>query len=235
VQLFGHIKWIFDGSPEVDRTAPIDRIASAELVERLTKIEGAPWAEWKGGKPITQNGLARLLSNFQILPGTIRIGNDTAKGYYRNAFEDVFGRYLPPQTVTTSQVNNHGHCDALQTVTTQTGVTVSKLKKSNNDGHCDGVTVAGRGIGKNRANGTPERRCSHCGHGGGDLQEIYYGGDVSVLLHRDCQDAWRAAYDELEKRSGEPDCEGQAKAGVRLLIPDDLSIPEFLRVDPSVR
>jgi Protein of unknown function (DUF3631) len=234
VQLFGHIKWIFDGSPEGDRTAPIDRIASAELVERLIKIEAGPWAEWKGGKPLTQNSLARLLNKFDILSGTIRIGNDTAKGYYRTAFEDVFGRYLPPQTVTTSQVNNHGHCHALQTVTPENLVTVSKLKKSNNDGHCDGVTVVGRGIGKNRGNGTPERRCSHCGHGGGDLQEICYGGDVSVLLHRDCQDAWRAAYGELEKRSREQNRKGQAKAAVRLLIPDDLSIPEFLRVDPSV-
>jgi hypothetical protein len=141
VQLFGHIKWIFDGSPENDRAVLIDRITSAELVDRLIKIEGGPWAEWKGGRPLTQNGLARLLSKFEILSGTIRIGNDTAKGYYRTAFEDAFARYLPSQSVTTSQSNNHGHCDALQTVTPENLVTLSKPSQLNNDGHCDDVTV----------------------------------------------------------------------------------------------
>ena len=32
------------------------------IVDELARIEGGPWAEWgKGGKPITQNALARLL------------------------------------------------------------------------------------------------------------------------------------------------------------------------------
>jgi hypothetical protein len=77
-------------------------------------IEGHPWAEWKNGKPITQNGLARLLRKFGILSGTIRLDEgQTAKGYKREDFEDAFSRYLPPQTVTPSQPNNHGHCDVV--------------------------------------------------------------------------------------------------------------------------
>jgi hypothetical protein len=143
-QLFGDIKAIFDGGPE--RGDATDRIASADLVDRLIKIEGRPWAEWRGGKPLTQNSLARLLGKFEILSGTIRLsGGHTAKGYYRTAFEDVFSRYLPPQTVTTSQVNNDGHCDGLQSVTSQKPVTFQNASQVNNDGHCDVVTVANPG------------------------------------------------------------------------------------------
>ena len=144
VQLFGDIKAIFDDGSE--RVADGGRIASADLVERLTKIEGRPWAEWRGGKPLTQNSLARLLGKFEILSGTIRLsGGHTAKGYYRTAFEDVFSRYLPLQTVTTSQLNSHGHCDGLQSVTPGKPVTVQKASQVNNDGHCDVVTVGNPG------------------------------------------------------------------------------------------
>ncbi len=72
-----------------------DRLPSAELVEALVAIEGHPWAEWKAGKAITANGLARLLAPFQIKPGTIRTSNGTPKGYQLTQFEDAFARYLP--------------------------------------------------------------------------------------------------------------------------------------------
>ena len=50
--------------------------------------------------------------------------------------------YLGDQTVTPSQPNNDGQCDALQTVTLKTDVTLSKSQKPNNHGHCDGVTLS---------------------------------------------------------------------------------------------
>jgi Protein of unknown function (DUF3631) len=190
VQLFGHIKSIFDGC---EGGAPIDRIASADLVERLTKIEGAPWAEWKGGKPITQNGLARLLSKFEIFSATIRIRNETAKGYYRTAFEDAFLRYLPVQTVTASQPNNDGHCDGLQNVTAKNRVTLSEASQPNNDGHCDSVTFAKAGKGKTEV--SDRRRCDHCRQFGELMQCAY--GTVEVWLHRKCRDPWQAQYDAL--------------------------------------
>jgi putative DNA primase/helicase len=73
----------------------MDRLSSAELVAVLIAIEGRPWAEWKAGKPITANGLARLLTPFRITPGTIRTSSGTPKGYLRAQFEDAFARYLP--------------------------------------------------------------------------------------------------------------------------------------------
>jgi putative DNA primase/helicase len=73
-----------------------DRLPSAELVEGLITIEGRPWAEWKAGKPITANSLARLLAPFAIKPNTIRTGGGTPKGYQLGQFEDAFARYLLP-------------------------------------------------------------------------------------------------------------------------------------------
>jgi hypothetical protein len=74
----------------------LERIASAELVAALISIEERPWAEWRAGKPITANGLARLLAPFAIAPATIRTSVGTPKGYQRTQFEDAFSRYLPP-------------------------------------------------------------------------------------------------------------------------------------------
>jgi hypothetical protein len=80
---------------EIFASKAIGRIPSAELVERLTEIEGHPWAEWKGGKPITQNGLALLLAPFAITSSNIRIGaNRVSKGYQAAQFQDAFERYL---------------------------------------------------------------------------------------------------------------------------------------------
>jgi hypothetical protein len=87
VLLLSDIRAIF-----VEREA--ERLTSAELVEALVAIEGRPWAEWKAGKPITANGLARLLTPFKIAPETIRVGDRTPKGYQRAHFEDTFSRYL---------------------------------------------------------------------------------------------------------------------------------------------
>ena len=73
----------------------VDRLPSAELVAALVAIEGRPWAEWKTGKAISANGVARLLARFDIIPETIRVGGRTPKGYQRVRFDDAFLRYLP--------------------------------------------------------------------------------------------------------------------------------------------
>ena len=73
---------------------------------------------------------------------TKRDGEATFKGYLLSDFTEAFATYLPDQTVTPSQPNNDGHCDALQNVTLENDVTVSKASQANNDGHCDSVTVS---------------------------------------------------------------------------------------------
>lgn len=81
----------------------VDRLASAHIVEGLVAIEGRPWAEWKAGKPITPTGLARQLARFGITPDSIRIEEQTPKGYMRAQFEDAFARYLAQATATPQQ------------------------------------------------------------------------------------------------------------------------------------
>jgi len=72
----------------------VDRLPSLELA--LGEIEGHPWADWKGGKLITPNDLARLLEPFGIRPGSIRLeDNRVLRGYQRSHFQDAFERYLP--------------------------------------------------------------------------------------------------------------------------------------------
>jgi putative DNA primase/helicase len=72
-------------------------IRSADLVQRLIDLEGRPWAELgRGHKPLTQNGLARLLKPLGIGPGNVGPENSRARGYKREQFQDAFERYLTP-------------------------------------------------------------------------------------------------------------------------------------------
>ena len=119
----------------------MDRVRSAELANALGEMENRPWSEWRNGKPITPASLARLLGPFGIAPGTKRDGDHTFKGYLLPDFADAFAIYIPNQTVTPSQPNSDGHCDASQSVTLDSAVTLLKATQSNNDGQCDGVTV----------------------------------------------------------------------------------------------
>ena len=72
-----------------------ETIGSADLVHRLVSLEDRPWADWRGGRPITQSRVARLLRPFGIRPLKLRFREKTANGYTRRMFEDPWSRYLP--------------------------------------------------------------------------------------------------------------------------------------------
>jgi putative DNA primase/helicase len=74
-----------------------DRLPSEDLVNALIVLEGRPWAEWKRGKPMSPNSLARQLAPFGIRPETIRVADRTPKGYLLAHFQDAFTRYLPEE------------------------------------------------------------------------------------------------------------------------------------------
>ncbi|HHJ40067.1 MAG: hypothetical protein AXA67_02165 [Methylothermaceae bacteria B42] len=135
----------------------IERMFSRELVAALIEIEESPWAEWRRGKPLTQNSLARLLKPFGIRPHIIRIGPDIAKGYEFDRFRDAFARYIadetvtnheknafslttPFQTVTPLQPRKHAGYSDFQTVTQNKDVTVEKPLKAAPQADCNGVT-----------------------------------------------------------------------------------------------
>jgi hypothetical protein len=80
------------------------KLKSTELLEYLLELEDRPWAEWRRGKPMTTNNLARQLKTHGIGPKTIRVGAEVAKGYERCDFEESWQRYCPTsQTVTSLQ------------------------------------------------------------------------------------------------------------------------------------
>jgi hypothetical protein len=120
----------------------VDRLPSVALAAALGGMENRPWSEWRNGKPITAAALSRQLAPFGITPGTKRHGSSTFKGYLLADFADAFESYLPNETVTPSQANNDGLCDASESVTLAPDVTVPNASQPNNDGLCDGVTVA---------------------------------------------------------------------------------------------
>jgi putative DNA primase/helicase len=82
-----------------------DVIRSADLVTRLSADPERPWAEYnRGGKPITQRQVARLLGAFCIISETVDIpGLKSAKGYRRSRFEEAWATYCPVKTPSRAQ------------------------------------------------------------------------------------------------------------------------------------
>lgn len=124
--LLADIKLIFDESGA-------DRLPSQTICDRLAAMEDRPWPEWgRSNKAITTNALARLLKDFKISPGSIRMGpgsDNTPKGYKRSQFKEVFASYLsgtPSQTATTPQVKQTAGYSDFQTATSPPDVAVAK-------------------------------------------------------------------------------------------------------------
>jgi putative DNA primase/helicase len=103
---------------------------SKDLCAALSAIEDRPWAEYSNGRSLTPNQLARIIRPFDILPGTVRIGERTSKGYHRKQFEDAFDRYLQSHTATTGRTGCHN-------VTTVGAVRESDDFRSVTDPPCD--------------------------------------------------------------------------------------------------
>jgi Protein of unknown function (DUF3631)/CHC2 zinc finger len=96
VQALAAIKAAFEPDEEdgAKPRDPYEHMSSAELAAALGADPTGPWAEWKGGKPITQAQLARVLKPFGIAPEVIRLGASTPRGYRRSQFKDAWERYL---------------------------------------------------------------------------------------------------------------------------------------------
>ena len=93
---------------DVGQVLTDDTIASAELVRRLVTLEDRPWADWAGGRPITQARVAGLLRPFGIHPMKLRVGERTANGYTRRMFADSWSRYLPRNVEQRNTPKNDG-------------------------------------------------------------------------------------------------------------------------------
>lgn len=76
------------------------KIFTADLLQRLKKIEDGPWAS---DERFDGRRLSRVLRPFGITAATVRIGAETRKGYTWQEAEAAFARYLVSQPSQPSQ------------------------------------------------------------------------------------------------------------------------------------
>jgi Protein of unknown function (DUF3631) len=86
VRLLGDLRDVFGGD---------DALYSTTILDRLHKLDDAPWAEWYG-RPLSTRELAKLLRPYQVRPKDVREqGGEPRKGYTRQALHEPWARYLP--------------------------------------------------------------------------------------------------------------------------------------------
>jgi putative DNA primase/helicase len=128
------------------------RLSSAQIVERLAKMEERPWAEWRRGQPMTAPQLAAALRPFGVRRTTIRIGQEVSKGYHREAFAEAWDRYLAPAHplppvdggAEPSHRYKQGNAEAsgdFRAVTPLPHVTAAKTARAAENLGCNGVTA----------------------------------------------------------------------------------------------
>src|SRR5262249_53418900 len=71
-----------------------DKMKSEDLLKVLNAMTDRLWPTICKGHEMTAHKLSRMLKDFQIAPGSIRLTRGTAKGYTRSQFEDSWERYL---------------------------------------------------------------------------------------------------------------------------------------------
>ena len=84
-------------------------LSSADLAKALRALDSRPWATWgKDAKGLTTHALARLLKDFKVHPGKLRLGTETPNGYTRRSFEDAWTRYPPSELEHWNTTNEYG-------------------------------------------------------------------------------------------------------------------------------
>ncbi|MGA5559770.1 DUF3631 domain-containing protein [Streptomyces platensis] len=73
----------------------VDSLSTGDLLHHLRQDAEAPWAE-RGRDGLTARELGRMLRDFDIRPGNVRMADARQlKGYMRNKFLDAWRRYCP--------------------------------------------------------------------------------------------------------------------------------------------
>jgi len=128
----------------------VDSMYSEDLVNALVELNDRPWAEWRRGKQLTTNSLARLLKPFKIRPKQIKRHTTNKNGYEFSAFKETFKRYLPPTpdpTSTTLPASTGNSFSDIQTSTVTKEVGVEKQLEPAPVKGSRGVEVENRDMG----------------------------------------------------------------------------------------
>jgi putative DNA primase/helicase len=234
--LLADIKIVFDARSDADC------ILSRQLVELLTADPESRWCEWgRDRKPITQKQLAGLLRDFRIISTTVHpAGQVHGKGYRRVDFEEVWARYLPPETTRDcpsrpSEACKRANTDEMGITSTFRSVRETKSARIGNPNlsnkhaglhactdrkpgnGAQGDSDQGGGGIRDRVvkDDSPRapRVCAQCNAGGEPLLSFPDGNGGTVLLHPQCAQ-YRQRHRTTDRWA-------------------DLDIPDYLRRDLS--
>jgi hypothetical protein len=70
-------------------------LPSCDLVFALIEMEERPWSDWRHGRPITAQSIAKLMKPFGVRPSNTRIRGQVVKAYHRADIHAAFVRYVP--------------------------------------------------------------------------------------------------------------------------------------------
>jgi len=158
----------------------IDQMFSEDLVNALIELDDRPWAEWRRGKPLTTNSLARLLKPFKIRSKQIKKYGINKNGYVCSAFKETFKRYIPSTadpTTTPLQDNTGASFSDIQNSTDTKGVEFKKQPEPAPVKGSREVEVANRNIGGNEC--MPHEKTPKPSNGSGE--ELDQCTDIGVM------------------------------------------------------
>jgi Protein of unknown function (DUF3631) len=133
VLLLGDIKTIFEQRAlDAEASSNWNEISSKQLADALAMMEGRPWPEWRGGKPVSSHAVARLLKPFGIEPGYVG-SRKKDRGYEVNMFDEAFCRYITPSaTAATAAALKIKENPLEQSAANSPGAALSNHEKENN-------------------------------------------------------------------------------------------------------
>jgi hypothetical protein len=140
IMLLADLKGIFD-------RRHVDRLHSDDIVDDLIAMEDRPWAEWRHGKPMTKEQLAKLLQAFEVVPKQLKIEGLNRNGYELKTLNPLFSRYLASTAL--PPLKNKGVAGDFCLYQGGSEVEPQRAKKSQN-------LKGGRAVEPGNGNGEPE-------------------------------------------------------------------------------
>jgi putative DNA primase/helicase len=132
---------------------------TADILQALHAREERPWPEWgRQRKPMTAQQFAQVLAPFGVKSKTIRVADSTPKGYEKNAFDEVFSRYLPSPAATPPHMSNGADLQENSSRNNSPVLRLGKTRKPTPDNTCGGV-AATTGKNSTHAKFSPNAPC----------------------------------------------------------------------------
>lgn len=95
---------------EIFAARGVERMATSEIVAELMTMEDRPWMEWRHGRPISAQSVARQMKPFGIKATVKKLGGTATRVYLRADIDAAAARYTAPK-------RNHVTIQQIQEVT----------------------------------------------------------------------------------------------------------------------